>query len=115
MKPQLVKCSASVFPNCFCQFGAVFASDTGQTIAVSVVKFTLAHDTCGCPLTYKVKKLFMLASKECIETIFSFLFIFLFRKKNRERDYQEYTTNIECQAYSSTQTTSLTSFGGISI
>ena len=48
LKPQLVKCSASVFPNCFCQFGAAFASDTGQTITVSVVKFTLADDTCGC-------------------------------------------------------------------
>jgi hypothetical protein len=22
LKPQLVKCSATVFPNCFCQFGA---------------------------------------------------------------------------------------------
>lgn len=51
LKPQLVKCSARVFPNCFCQFATAFASDTGQTIAVSVVKFTLADDTCGCRFT----------------------------------------------------------------
>lgn len=49
LKPQLVKCFASASPICFCQFGVTLASDTGHTIAVSVVRFTLADDTCGCP------------------------------------------------------------------
>ena len=49
LKPQLVKCFASASPNCFCQFGVPLASDTGHTTAVSVVRFTLAEDTCGCP------------------------------------------------------------------
>lgn len=48
LKPQLVSCFASSSPNCFCQFGTTFASDTGHTIAVSVVRLTEAEDTCAC-------------------------------------------------------------------
>lgn len=50
VKPQVVKCWASASPNCFCQFGAVFSSDTAETTAISDVRFTVADDTCGCPL-----------------------------------------------------------------
>ena len=49
LKPQVVKCFASASPNCCCQFAVTLASDTGHTTAVSVVRFTLADDTCGCP------------------------------------------------------------------
>jgi hypothetical protein len=60
LKPQLVKCFASVSPNCFCQFGVSLASDTGQTIATSVVRFTLADDTCGC---HKIKNMFSMQNR----------------------------------------------------
>lgn len=49
LKPQVVKCFASASPNCCCQFAVTLASDRGHTTAVSVVRFTLADDTCGCP------------------------------------------------------------------
>lgn len=48
MNPQVVKCFASDSPNCFFQLGTTLASDIGHTIAVSVVRLTLAVETCGC-------------------------------------------------------------------
>lgn len=50
VKPHVVKCCASSSPNCFRPSGAVFCSGTGETVAVSDVKFTWADSTCGCPL-----------------------------------------------------------------
>jgi hypothetical protein len=53
VKPHVVKWWASVSPNSFCQFGEVFSSGNKgdrETSAVSDVRFTVADNTCGCPL-----------------------------------------------------------------
>lgn len=49
LNPEFVKFLASSSPIIFCQFGVTLASDIGHTTAVSVVRLTLAEDTCDCP------------------------------------------------------------------
>lgn len=53
VKPHVVKWCASFSPNCFCQSVAVFSWDNKgerETSAISDARFTLADNTCGCPL-----------------------------------------------------------------
>lgn len=98
MNPQVVKCFASASPNSFCQLGMTLASEIGHMIAVSVVRLTLAEDTCGCSQiqnTIRITPLFFLISRiaslfnrmkysfyskcqkdELKEVLFIYLFIF---------------------------------------